>query len=117
MSAEGPFTEPDEPTSSHRADYTLADFELMRRLGDGSYSQVVLARHKTTGQEVALKIMDKRYLLRHNMVEYIRQERGLMDRLRHPGIARLLFSFQDNLSLYLGIEHCPHGALTKGGRG
>lgn len=89
----------------------------MRRLGDGSYSQVVLARHKTTGQEVALKIMDKRYLLRHNMVEYIRQERGLMDRLRHPGIARLLFSFQDNLSLYLGIEHCPHGALTKGGRG
>lgn len=94
-----------------RADYTLADFELIRRLGDGSYSQVVLARHKGTGQEVALKIMDKRYLMRHKMVEYIRQERAILDALRHPGIARLLFTFQDKVSLYMGIEHCPNGVF------
>lgn len=47
-----------------RLAYTLGDFELVRRLGDGSYSQVVLARPRNGGAEVALKIMDKRYLIR-----------------------------------------------------
>ncbi|KFM27219.1 3-phosphoinositide-dependent protein kinase 1 [Auxenochlorella protothecoides] len=93
------------------AAYNLSDFELLRRLGDGSYSQVVLARPKAGGKEVALKIMDKRYLIRHSMVEYIRRERAIMDQLSHPGVARLYFTFQDAYSLYMGIEHCPNGEL------
>ncbi|KAL6773846.1 hypothetical protein ACKKBG_A22740 [Auxenochlorella protothecoides x Auxenochlorella symbiontica] len=94
-----------------KAAYNLSDFELLRRLGDGSYSQVVLARPKAGGKEVALKIMDKRYLIRHSMVEYIRRERAIMDQLSHPGVARLYFTFQDAYSLYMGIEHCPNGEL------
>lgn len=43
---------------------SLADFELLRRIGDGSYSHVVLARHRETGQEYALKVVDKQYILR-----------------------------------------------------
>ena len=31
---------------SCRASLTLSDFELVRRLGDGSYSQVIMARLK-----------------------------------------------------------------------
>lgn len=42
----------------------LADFELLRRIGDGSYSHVVLARHRSTGREYALKVIDKAYILR-----------------------------------------------------
>ncbi len=47
-----------------RVALSLADFELLRRIGDGSYSQVVLARHRATGREFALKIIDKHYILR-----------------------------------------------------
>ena len=43
------------------------------------------------------------------MVEYIKNERQLLDQLRHEGIARLHFTFQDAFSLYLGLEHCPNG--------
>ncbi|PSC73799.1 3-phosphoinositide-dependent kinase 1 [Micractinium conductrix] len=94
-----------------RMQVALADFELLRRIGDGSYSHVVLARHRSTGREYALKVIDKAYILRHKVVDYIRKERVLLDALDHPGIARLFFTFQDAYSLYLGLEHCPNGEL------
>ena len=42
----------------------MADFELIHRIGDGSFSHVVLARHRATGQQYALKVIDKQYILR-----------------------------------------------------
>ena len=47
-----------------RLQATLADFELIRRIGDGSFSHVVLARHRATGQQYALKVIDKQYIQR-----------------------------------------------------
>lgn len=44
---------------------SLADFELLRRIGDGSYSHVVLARHRATGRDYALKVIDKQYIMRY----------------------------------------------------
>ena len=49
------------------------------------------------------------------MVDYIRNERALLDRLRYEGIASLHFTFQDALSLYLGLELCPNGGWGLGG--
>jgi len=90
---------------------TLADFELIRRLGDGSYSQVVLARHRATGVDYALKVVDKQHVVRHGTVDQVRRERNLLDRLTDEGIVRLHFTFQDALSLYFGLDYCPGGEL------
>lgn len=84
----------------------------MSRLGEGSYSQVVLARLKSTSQPFALKILDKRHLLRHNQVQQVRLEREILSRLAgQECIAQLHFTFQDATSLYLGLEYCPGGEL------
>lgn len=90
---------------------TLADFELLRRIGEGSYSYVVLAKHKDTGKEYALKIIDKLHIIRHNAVEAVRRERALLDSLEDDGVVNLHFTFQDAASLYLGLEYCPGGEL------
>ena len=45
------------------------------------------------------------------MVEQVRRERALLDRLSDEGIVALHFTFQDALSLYMGLEFCPNGAL------
>ena len=42
-------------------------------------------------------------------VDSIRRERQLLDRLDDPGIVRLYFTFQDDASLYFGLELCPNG--------
>lgn len=49
---------------ARRLQLSLANFELLRRIGDGSYSHVVLARHRESGLEYALKVVDKQYILR-----------------------------------------------------
>ncbi|KAL4437322.1 hypothetical protein ABPG75_004461 [Micractinium tetrahymenae] len=103
--------EPQDAKPAPRLQLSLADFELLRRIGDGSYSHVVLARHRDTGHEYALKVVDKQYILRHKVVEYIKKERQLLDQLSYEGIARLHFTFQDAYSLYLGLEYCPNGEL------
>eukprot|EP00775_Hariotina_reticulata_P004840 gene4840-5087_t len=90
---------------------SVSDFEIMQRLGDGSFSTVVLGKYKGDGCTYAVKIVNKSLVLRNKMADYIRNERNTLDRLHHPGIAALQFTFQDPDSLYLGLEYCPHGEL------
>lgn len=94
-----------------RVALTLADFDIVRRIGDGSYSEVLHALDKQTGRSYALKMVDKHLVLRHHMVEHIKQERNILDQCDYSGIARLYFTFQDDTSLYLGLELCSKGEL------
>jgi len=56
-------------------------------------------------------------VLRHPFVvmqiENLKRERNLLDRLRNPGIIRLHFTFQDQDSLYFGLELCPNGVAPE----
>lgn len=94
-----------------RLQISIGDFDLIQRLGDGSFSTVVLGRYKGDGCCYAVKIVNKSLVLRNKMADYIRNERNVLDRLHHPGIAQLQFTFQDSESLYMGLEHCPNGEL------
>ena len=91
---------------------SLADFDILRKLGDGSFAQVVLARHRGTNKEYALKIVDKYLVLRHKHVESVKLERKLLDRLDDAGIVKLQFTFQDDTSLYFGLDVCPNGVSS-----
>lgn len=51
-------------------------------------------RHKGTGAEYALKMVDKHLIVRHRMVGHIKQERNILDDCDYPGIAKLYFTFQ-----------------------
>ena len=52
------------------------------------------------GDECALKVMEKRHILRERKGAYVKMERVLLDRLRgSPGVVQLLFTFQDEHSL------------------
>lgn len=97
--------------SAPRVALTLSDFELVRRLGDGSFAQVVLARQKYTHKQFAIKIIDKHLVMRHKQIKYIKNERFLLDKINYEGISDLYFTFQDQDSLYLGLELCPNGEL------
>eukprot|EP00195_Chlamydomonas_chlamydogama_P005080 CAMPEP_0202904494 /NCGR_PEP_ID=MMETSP1392-20130828/29654_1 /ASSEMBLY_ACC=CAM_ASM_000868 /TAXON_ID=225041 /ORGANISM="Chlamydomonas chlamydogama, Strain SAG 11-48b" /LENGTH=338 /DNA_ID=CAMNT_0049592139 /DNA_START=42 /DNA_END=1055 /DNA_ORIENTATION=+ len=94
-----------------RANLSLRDFDIIGRLGDGSFSTVILAQRKGSSQQNAIKIVNKHLVLRNKMVEYIKSERNIMDRLDNDGIVKLQFTFQDADSLYFGLEYCPGGDL------
>lgn len=77
----------------------LTDFNILHRIGDGSFSTVVLAKHKATGKQYALKIMNKHQIMRNKVVDYVRNERNILDKLTDAGIAKLHLTFQDTDSL------------------
>ncbi|KAM0946305.1 putative protein kinase AGC-PDK1 family [Dioscorea sansibarensis] len=91
--------------------FTIEDFELGRIYGVGSYSKVVKAKKKDTGNVYALKIMDKKFITKENKISYVKLERIVLDQLDHPGIIRLHFTFQDTYSLYMALESCEGGEL------
>ena len=47
------------------------DFQFGPTLGEGSYSTVVLAREISTGKEYALKILEKRHIVREKKVPQV----------------------------------------------
>ncbi|KAG6508630.1 3-phosphoinositide-dependent protein kinase 2-like [Zingiber officinale] len=91
--------------------FTVNDFELGKLLGTGSYSKVIRAKKKDTGNIYALKIMDKKFIAKENKVSYVKMERIVLDQLDHPGIISLCFTFQDAYSLYMALECCEGGEL------
>jgi 3-phosphoinositide dependent protein kinase-1 len=54
---------------SCRLRITVADFDILERLGDGSFSTVVLARYKGDGQQYAVKIVNKTLILRNKVCQ------------------------------------------------
>ncbi|CAM6039946.1 unnamed protein product [Sphagnum compactum] len=86
-------------------------FVFGKLLGLGSYSKVMKVKRKDTGEIFALKVMDKKHIIRENKVNLVKMERMILDQLDFPGIIRLCFTFQDSYSLYMGLECCDGGEL------
>ncbi|XP_022892563.1 3-phosphoinositide-dependent protein kinase 2-like [Olea europaea var. sylvestris] len=91
--------------------FSIQDFQLGKIYGVGSYSKVVRAKKKDTGNVYAMKVMDKKFITKENKTAYVKLERIVLDQLDHPGVVRLFFTFQDSCSLYMGLESCEGGEL------
>lgn len=90
----------------------VRDFEFGRILGEGSYSQVVLGKDKQTSKEYAIKILDKKHIIKEKKVKYVNIEKDTLNRLiEHPGIVRLYYTFQDSTSLYYVLDVASGGEL------
>ncbi|XP_062448881.1 3-phosphoinositide-dependent protein kinase 1-like [Rhea pennata] len=89
------------------------DFEFGKILGEGAFSTVVLARELATSREYAIKILEKRRIIKENKVLYVMRERNVMSRLDHPFFVKLYFTFQDDEKLYFGLSYAKNGELLK----
>ncbi|GJE95514.1 kinase-like protein [Phanerochaete sordida] len=99
--------------SSVNARVGADDFEFGRVLGEGSYSTVMLARHRATGREYAIKVLDKGHLKRNNKLATALAEKNTLVRLgaEHPGIVHLHWTFQDEWSLFFVLDLARNGEL------
>lgn len=90
----------------------VKDFNFGRTLGEGSYSTVMAASDRTSSKEYAIKILDKRHIIKEKKVKYVNIEKDTLNRLtEHPGIVRLYYTFQDERSLYFVLDLASGGEL------
>lgn len=90
----------------------VKDFDFGRTLGEGSYSTVLAAKDRQTGREYAIKVLDKRHIIKEKKVKYVNIEKDTLNRLTdHPGVVRLYYTFQDERSLYFVLDLASGGEL------
>uniref|UniRef100_A0AAY4D7M2 3-phosphoinositide-dependent protein kinase 1 n=1 Tax=Denticeps clupeoides TaxID=299321 RepID=A0AAY4D7M2_9TELE len=100
MEGQAPPPQPTQPRKK-RSD----DFKFGKILGEGSFSTVVLAKEHNTGKEYAIKILEKRHIMKENKAQYVKRERDVMSNLDHPFFVKLYFTFQDEEKLIIILEH------------
>ena len=90
----------------------VRDFSFGRILGEGSYSTVYMATDRQTLKEYAIKVLEKRHIIKEKKIKYVNIEKNTLNRLtEHPGIVRLYYTFQDEASLYYVLDLCNGGEL------
>ncbi|KAI9811752.1 MAG: 3-phosphoinositide dependent protein kinase-1 [Pycnora praestabilis] len=90
----------------------VKDFNFGRTLGEGSYSTVLAATDRQTLKEYAIKVLDKRHIIKEKKVKYVNIEKDTLNRLTdHPGVVRLYYTFQDERSLYFVLDVASGGEL------
>ena len=105
-------TDPNVPPGSRGPKKGVKDFNFGKTLGEGSYSTVLAATDRTTLKEYAIKVLDKRHIIKEKKVKYVNIERDTLNILNdHPGIVRLWYTFQDERSLYFVLDLCAGGEL------
>lgn len=89
------------------------DFESLEIIGVGAYGKVVKACHKTTGEMVAIKHIDKDAMQRMELEEQLLNEIRIMRALNHPNILQLTCCFEDYKNVHLVMNLSTEGSLFK----
>uniref|UniRef100_A0A8C9TVW4 Serine/threonine-protein kinase ULK3 n=1 Tax=Scleropages formosus TaxID=113540 RepID=A0A8C9TVW4_SCLFO len=91
----------------------LAEFVLTERLGSGTYACVYKAYSKGDSREaVAVKVVSKKNLNRSSM-ENLLTEIEILKTVRHPHIVQLKDFQWDAENIYLILEFCSGGDLSR----
>ena len=83
-------------------------YEKIKMLGEGSYGEVWLLRHKLTGKEYAMKIIEKSP---YSNEKQIFNEINILKTLDHPNILKILEFHLEKNKFYIITDYCPEGEL------
>ena len=89
----------------------IHDFEILKPVSRGAYGRVYLASKRRTGDVFAIKVLEKKEIVRKNQVERIMAERNVLVAADCPFVVKLYYSFQSKRRLYLVMEFVHGGDL------
>ncbi|XP_051542022.1 myotonin-protein kinase-like isoform X2 [Myxocyprinus asiaticus] len=85
------------------------DFDILKVIGRGTFSEVALARMRHTKQIYALKIMNKWDMLKRGETACYQEEREVLLKGDRRWITELHYAFQDDNYLYLVMDYYVGG--------
>lgn len=71
----------------------MSDFQLLKVIGKGGFSKVLLVRKKDSGLLFAMKVMEKSFVTEDGKFRQVMCERNIMEVLNHPFIVKLHWAF------------------------
>ncbi|KAG7211912.1 hypothetical protein KM043_011121 [Ampulex compressa] len=89
------------------------DFIFGKVIGEGSFSTVYLAKDIHTSKEYAIKVCDKRHIIKEKKIKYVKREKEVLNMLagaKHSFV-RLFCTFQDMERLYFVLSYAKNNEL------
>lgn len=88
-----------------KLDQRIGAYNVIKTLGEGSFGKVKLAVHRSTGQQVALKIIARKKLISRDMVGRVEREIEYLQLLRHPHIIKLYSVIKTQNEIIMVLEY------------
>lgn len=89
----------------------LADFQIQRTLGTGSFGRVHLVQSRVNHRFYAIKVLKKSEVVRLKQVEHTNNEKHILESVAHPFLVNMWGTFQDTVNLYMVMDYVPGGEL------
>ncbi|KAK1430721.1 hypothetical protein QVD17_13670 [Tagetes erecta] len=86
-------------------------YEKGKLIGTGTFAKVYHGRELSTGESVAIKVINKDQIKDQGMVEQIQREISATRLLRHPNIVELREVLATRSKIYYVMEYVPGGEL------
>ena len=89
------------------------DFESLANsnIGVGGFGKVYKVRHKISKNVYAIKVINKKKILEHDLVEQIKLEVKIMYKLENNHILKLYNHYEDDDNFYLILQYCAKGQI------
>lgn len=93
---------------------SLADFDIIKMLGRGSFGMVVLCRDIGSKKLFAMKMLPKKKFIQAKISkDRLLTEKKILSESRHPRIVKMYYSFQDSKYFYFVMEYLEGGSLEQ----
>ena len=106
-----PTQQPSTTIRETKGKYALADFNIQRTLGTGSFGRVHLVQSKHNQRYYAIKVLKKAQVVKMKQVEHTNDERKMLQKVKHPFLITLWGTFQDCKNLYMVMDFIEGGEL------
>ena len=88
----------------------IKDFILKDDIGEGNFGKVKSCVYKPTGEEYAIKILNKE-AIKNKMKNTFFKENEIATKFNHINVIYVFEIFEDNENCYLVMEYCKKGEL------
>ena len=90
----------------------IGNYQLGQEIGSGAFGKVLLGKHITTGEKVAIKILDKIKLSKTpDDYQLVKQELSILKIVKHKYIVRLFEILETSRYIFIVMEYCEGGDI------
>ncbi|EAX94303.1 CAMK family protein kinase [Trichomonas vaginalis G3] len=88
-------------------------YNFVKVINKGGFSVICLAQDYKTGEQVAVKIINREDMKENDLMEYLERELRLISRLSHPSLPKIYdIIYEENLIMII-MEYLPNGNIIE----
>ena len=90
---------------------SLDNYEILSIIGEGTFGVVRLGKVKSTGEKVAIKILEKKKMISQDDKERVEREIEILNKINHINVIKIIKIIKDPDKIYIIMEFCENGEL------